>query len=61
MHTDKYNAFGVATAGLDCGGKRSATPLSETIVQKAVSPLRSATAIQIFPSIRGYKFYRDKI
>jgi len=35
-------------AGLDCGGKRSATPLSAASVpsDKAVSPLRSATAVQ---------------
>jgi len=33
---------------LDCGGKQSATPLSEapTSSEKAVSPLRSATAVQ---------------
>jgi hypothetical protein len=31
---------------LDCGGKRSATPLSDAPAEKAVSPLRSATALQ---------------
>jgi hypothetical protein len=45
MHTDKHNAFCVATAGLDCGGKRSATPLSETVTQKAVSPLSNLRSI----------------
>ncbi len=35
---------------LDCGGKRSATPLLDATgcLRKAVSPLRSATAVQIF-------------
>jgi hypothetical protein len=63
MHTDKPNAVCAATAGLDCGGKRSATPLSEqTVAQKAVSPLRSATAVQILSVfIRGYKLYRNEI
>jgi hypothetical protein len=37
-----------AAIRLDCGGKRSATPLSQADVQKAVSPLRFATAVQIF-------------
>src|ERR1039458_7370958 len=33
---------------LDCGGKRSATPLLDVVAaRKAVSPLRSATALQI--------------
>jgi hypothetical protein len=63
MHTDKHNAFCAATAGLDCGGKRSATPLSQQIVApKAVSPLCSATAVQILSvSVRGFKIYRHKI
>jgi hypothetical protein len=34
---------------LDCGGKRSATPLLDVVAaRKAVLPLRSATALQIF-------------
>ena len=32
---------------MDCGGKRSATPLFDDAgISKAVSPLRSATAVQ---------------
>jgi hypothetical protein len=63
MHTDKPNAVCAATAGLDCGGKRSATPLSEhAVAQKAVSPLRSATAVQILSvAIRSFNIYRDKM
>ncbi len=34
---------------LDCGGKRSATPLSGATDEKAVSPLGSATALQNAP------------
>ncbi len=50
------NHFGCAATILDCGGKRSATPLSParnvsliptTFVRpKALSPLRSASAVQ---------------
>ena len=51
-------ALGIGVRVLDCGGKRSATPLSRAKVlgqgetfcaprlSKAVSPLRSATAVQ---------------
>jgi hypothetical protein len=65
MHTDKPDAARAATT--DFGLRREsrmagATPLSAAIVQKAVSPLRFATAVQILSlSIRGCKFYRDKI
>ena len=55
---------------LDCGGKRSATPLSHgrgaanfftrSVRSKAVSPLRSATALQDLADFR-FTFYSSRI
>jgi len=54
MHLDKPNVTGVVTFDSDCGGKQSATPLSEqTDVQKAVLPAalchRTPNVIRVHP------------